>query len=154
MQWQEVVDDPTLQDLPYKIELNEWGNIEMSPASFIHGSIQFDIGYLLRNQLGGRVFTELAIQTTAGVRVPDTAWSSDEYFDSHCHELFASTAPEICIEVVSPSNSPAEMLRKVALLLEAGALEVWLVKEDKSVQFYNAEGVQERSAFDVDLSEF
>ncbi len=154
MQWQEVVNDPTLQDLPYKIELNEWGNIEMSPASFIHGSLQAEIAFVLRTQLQGHIYTELAIQTTAGVRVPDTAWSSDEYYDSHCHELFASTAPEICIEIVSPSNSPAEMLRKVALFLESGAIEVWLIKEDKSIQFYNAEGVRERSRFTVDLSEF
>ena len=31
MQWQDVLADKSLQDLPYKIELNEKGNIEMSP---------------------------------------------------------------------------------------------------------------------------
>ncbi len=35
MKWQDVLLDKTLQDLPYKIELNEYGKIEMSPASFI-----------------------------------------------------------------------------------------------------------------------
>jgi len=33
MQWQDVINDKSLQDLPYKIELNEHGNIVMSPAS-------------------------------------------------------------------------------------------------------------------------
>ena len=33
MQWQEVIAHPSLQDLPFKIELNEYGKIEMSPAS-------------------------------------------------------------------------------------------------------------------------
>ena len=30
MQWAEVLRDPSLQDLPYKIELNEWGQVVMS----------------------------------------------------------------------------------------------------------------------------
>ncbi|RME59856.1 Uma2 family endonuclease, partial [Candidatus Parcubacteria bacterium] len=33
MKWSEVLADPTLQDLPYKIELNEWEQIVMTPAS-------------------------------------------------------------------------------------------------------------------------
>lgn len=32
MKWQEVCEDKALQDLPYKIELNRWGQIVMSPA--------------------------------------------------------------------------------------------------------------------------
>ena len=40
MNWQEICDDPQLRDLPYKIELNEWGKIVMSPASNFHGILQ------------------------------------------------------------------------------------------------------------------
>lgn len=36
-------------------------------------------------------------------------------------------APDIAVEVASPSNRPAGMLRRAAEFLEAGALEVWLV---------------------------
>ena len=36
MTWEEVLADRSLQDLPYKIELNKWGNIEMSPAKNRH----------------------------------------------------------------------------------------------------------------------
>ena len=32
MKWQEVLEDKSLQDLTYKIELNRWGQIVMSPA--------------------------------------------------------------------------------------------------------------------------
>ena len=35
-------------------------------------------------------------------------------------------APEICIEVLSLSNSPAEMNEKRDLYFEAGAHEVWI----------------------------
>lgn len=127
MQWQDLLADKSLQDLPYKIELNEHGNIEMSPASFIHSALQSRITYILQSQLDGYTFAELAIQTSQGVRVPDAAWGSSEYFEAHCHEVFASSAPEICIEIISPSNHPSELKRKIELFLEAGALEVWLV---------------------------
>ena len=33
MTWQDVLDHPSLQDLPFKIELNAWGQIVMSPPS-------------------------------------------------------------------------------------------------------------------------
>ena len=33
MRWTEVCNDPALRSLPYKIELNAWGKIEISPAS-------------------------------------------------------------------------------------------------------------------------
>ena len=32
MNWQEICNDPLLRELPYKIELNEWGKIVMTPA--------------------------------------------------------------------------------------------------------------------------
>ncbi len=135
MQWQDVLADKSLHDLPYKIELNRYGHIEMSPSSFIHSFLQGELTTILRNQLGGRIFTGLAIQTHRGVKVPDVAWGSDDYFQQHCHEICASSAPEICIEIISPSNSEKEMLKKIALYLKSGAIEVWLVDEQGRVRF-------------------
>ena len=44
MEWQAVIDNPLLHDLPFKIELNKWGKILMSPASNNHGRLQYLIG--------------------------------------------------------------------------------------------------------------
>lgn len=33
MEWASVISNPLLQNLPFKIELNKWGKILMSPAS-------------------------------------------------------------------------------------------------------------------------
>lgn len=33
MNWQEVCEHPSLQDLPFKIELNQWGQVMMSPTT-------------------------------------------------------------------------------------------------------------------------
>ncbi len=73
MQWQDVLADKSLRDLPYKIELNEKGLIEMSPASFTHSLLQGRLTKLIGNQLIGEVFTKLAIQTSKGIRAPDVA---------------------------------------------------------------------------------
>lgn len=149
MQWQDVLADKSLRDLPYKIELNEYGHIEMSPASLIHSRIQAKLTTLLSNQLGGEVFTKLAIITDKGVKVPDVAWSSVEYYQRHKNDIAATSAPQICVEIISPSNSQKEMRAKIKLYFKAGATEVWLVNEQGEVRFFDNNGQQERSRFNV-----
>ncbi len=151
MQWQDVLADKSLQNLPYKIELNERGKIEMSPASLIHSRFQGKLAKILGLELGGEIFTELAIQTRLGVKVPDVAWGTDDYFQQHCKELCASSAPEICIEILSPSNTIAEMQDKILLYLEAGAIEVWLV-EQGLIRFFNTDGEQKSSHFTKNIT--
>jgi Uma2 family endonuclease len=48
-------------------------------------------------------------------------------------------APEICVEVLSPSNSKPEMEEKRALYFEAGAQEVWICGLDGKMEFYTAD---------------
>ena len=147
MQWQDVIADKSLQDLPYKIELNERGNIEMSPASFMHSRLQGKLAAILSRELGGEVFTELAIQTRKGVKVPDVAWGTEEYFQQHCENICATSAPELCIEILSRSNTMLEMQEKISLYLEAGAIEVWLVDQQGLIRFFNVEGELQQSSF-------
>ena len=33
MEWNQVLEHPSLQNIPFKIELNEWGKVVMTPAS-------------------------------------------------------------------------------------------------------------------------
>ena len=77
MDWSEVCKERVLQDLPYKIELNEWGNIVMTPASNRHGSIQSRIAFLVMSLMEqGTVLSECSIDTPRGVKVADVAWAS------------------------------------------------------------------------------
>ncbi|MBF0266387.1 MAG: Uma2 family endonuclease [Gammaproteobacteria bacterium] len=152
MQWQEVIDDPNLQDLPYKIELNEYGKIVMSPASNKHGIIQ---GYIQKNlwQMSGVVFPECSIQTAKGVKVADVVWCSENFYKTHGTETPYQQAPEICVEVISPSNSKQEMQEKIMLYLEVGAKEVWLVTTEGIIEYYNQTGEISRSNFDLEITE-
>jgi Uma2 family endonuclease len=137
LQWADVIANPSLQDLPFKIELNRWGRIELSPASNPRGLVQFEVGQELSQRPGGRVLTECSIQTTDGVRVADVAWVSDARLAEFGGSTPYPRAPELCVEVMSPANTWADMHRKAALYLEAGADEVWVVTLDQQRQVFH-----------------
>ena len=148
MTWDEVLADRCLQDLPYKIELNKWGNIEMSPARNRHGKYQGKIAYLLGSlKPDGSVITECAVPTAENVKVPDVAWISfaRDAAANAPDDYYTDTAPEICVEIVSPSNSPEGQMHKGGLYLQAGAEEFWLCNELGDMQFFDASGRLERS---------
>lgn len=150
MQWTDVINDPCLRNLPYKIELNRWGNIEMSPASNRHGFFQSRLSFLLLKRLPlGEVISECSVQTPEGVKVPDVAWCSAEFLRRHGFETPYTEAPELCVEIVSPSNSPWEMLEKVQIYLAAGAIEAWLVSEEGKIAFYDRSGQIAQSSFNI-----
>ncbi len=150
MNWQEVCTDKHLRNLPYKIELNEWGKIVMSPATNKHGSLQMRIGIHLNQILrNGELVTECSITTSKGTKVADVAWMSDEFIeqfgDDGAYKEFPQ-APEICVEIVSPSNTTAEMEEKKQLYFAQGAKEVWLCDHAGNMSFYTMNGKQKNSA--------
>ena len=152
LRWAELCDDPLLRDLPGKIELNGYGVIEMSPASNRHGMAQARIARRLAEQLAqGEAIVECSILTSDGVRVPDVAWASSAFIARYADTTPFPQAPEICVEVRSPSNTDAEMALKTRLYLEAGAVEVWIVGQDGGWQVFDAAGAQPASRYPVHL---
>jgi Uma2 family endonuclease len=146
MQWADVLADPTLKDLPYKIELNEYGKIVMTPASNKHGSVQSRIARKLWHAGDdGEVITECSIDTEKGVKVADVAWCSETFLARHGLETPFTEAPELCVEVISPSNSKREMDEKIALYFSRGAMEVWLVSEEGQIRVFGPEGEMQGS---------
>ena len=138
MKWEEVCEDQQLQNLPFKIELNKWGQIVMSPVKVKHSFYQGRIQRLLESLLQtGEVMPECAINTSDGVKVADVVWCSNERFDQIQDEVSASIAPEICIEVKSIGNTLEEMEFKKKLYFEAQAMEVWICNEQGDITFYN-----------------
>jgi Uma2 family endonuclease len=153
LRWAEVCNDPTLRDLPYKIELNAFGTIEMSPANNRHARLQGRIAHELARQLSqGDVLAECPIFTDIGVRVPDVAWASNEFLARYGETTPFPQAPEICVEVRSPSNSDEELAMKTRAFLAAGAREVWVVSEDGGVTINDANGVRDSSSYAVVLT--
>jgi Uma2 family endonuclease len=147
MQWQDICEDKALADLPYKIELNRWGQIVMSPADYQHATFQGEIIRLLNRLLPhGRAIPECAVDTIENTKVPDVVWISPERQLLLRGKASCPVAPEICVEILSPSNPLAEMLGtsdllgKRELYIRAGALEFWLCTAEGKMRFFTAEG--------------
>lgn len=148
MQWKDVVTNPSLRDLPFKIETNEWGQIVMTPAKLMHGKYQSLIDGLLQDLMEqpGETVIECAIQTRKGTKVADIAWFSENRWEQVQDEYDSPIAPEICVEVISPSNSSDEIQEKKQLYIERGAVEVWTCNAKGKMQFYNLAGEMLSSA--------
>jgi len=153
MNWQEVCNDPSLRDLPYKIELNEWGQIVMSPASNFHGILQAAlIRAMARAREDGTIIAECSVKTSKGVKVADVAWASPSFGREQGKATLYHKAPEICVEIISPSNSIKEMEEKCDLYFAKGAQEFWLCDEQGLLSFYDCTGQMPSSRLFPNLS--
>jgi len=136
--WEELLADPELAKVEGRIETDRHGHIIMSPPPApSHGGYQSEIGYLLRTLMStSRVLSECPISTADGVKAADVAWASPECIRRLGNRVCFPKAPEICIEVLSPSNSEAEIEEKMSLYFDAGAKEVWLCSQLGEMKFF------------------
>jgi Uma2 family endonuclease len=152
--WNEMLNDPALAAVSGKVELDAWGRIiVMSPVGPQHGNAAGKLCMLLVQHLGGRALVEVGVLTPIGVLAPDVIWCSEGYWQARQNETPLQVAPELCIEVSSPTNTLAELRGKACAYLDAGAQEAWIVyPATQRVEFHGAAGKLPQSAFQVDLS--
>jgi len=133
----ELLADPELARIEGRIETDRYGHVVLSPLSApSHGAFQAETAYLLRNLMPkGRVVTECPISTADGVKAADVAWASLECLTELGEKVCFPAAPEICVEVLSPSNTGAEIQEKAKLYFDAGAEEVWLCAPEGRMRF-------------------
>jgi Uma2 family endonuclease len=132
-----------------RYELVDGEVVEMAPVNEEHGEVAFNINgafYVYSRQYGiGRGGVE------TGYRVgqnPDTVRGPDVSFNLRSRREgerplsgFVPGSPDIAVEVVSPSNTAAEMERKVAEYLAAGSQRVWVAySSTRSVAVHRADG--------------
>jgi Uma2 family endonuclease len=155
LRYRALCDDPCLTNVPGKLELDVWGRLLMTPPpSVYHGRVQGNLTYKLKAVLGGHVITEAPIVTPAGLFLADVAWASSQFMSAHGSEFAFTRAPEICVEVVSPSNSVKELSEKRDAYLAVGAVEVWIIfPQSKRCEFYGEQGRLSVSRYAVDLAD-
>ena len=136
--WAELLRDPALAKIEGRIETDRHGHIIMSPPpAFSHGSYQAEIAGRLNSLLpNGRCASECPISTPDGVKAADVAWISYERLDDIGENICLTKAPEICVEVLSPGNTSAEMREKKALYFASGAQEVWFCDNRGKMTFF------------------
>ena len=137
--WAEVLADPFLARVPWRVETDRFGNTYMSPPPAPkHGNVQSEIIHLLRLLLPkGRVISECPVSTADGVKGVDVAWISRLRWAKLRGKSCLPGAPEICVEVLSPSNTRREIEEKRALYFAAGAEEVWICDDQDRLQFFH-----------------
>ena len=146
MQWADICKDPILKALPYKIQTDKWGNIMMSPATNEHGIYQAKIVALISQLIAtGIIISECSVQTSEGVKVADVAWATNEFMKRNRGKNPFDESPEVCIEILSPSNTETEMDEKKELYFARGAREFWICDQEGNINFYKNTGMINRS---------
>jgi len=134
-----------LPDEPGKVELLDGELIQLPPAKRKHMEVARRIHILLMRAVDkagtsarlGEVYFE------TGYKFSSRAWLQPDlsipYRDQPAGDYFES-APALAVEVISESNSAAQMDRKVKIYLTNGGVEVWLVYPDTRCVWVFREG--------------
>ncbi|MFB0545510.1 MAG: Uma2 family endonuclease [Anaerolineae bacterium] len=124
-----------LPDDGFRYELVKGELVGMVPTGWEHGVIANRLGLLL----GQHVYTHHlgAVAVEAGyclgcrpdtVRAPDVSFVAQEHIpDTGGPKGFWKGAPDLAVEVISPSDTMDEVLTKVTDYLNAGTRLVWVV---------------------------
>ncbi|MCA9879537.1 MAG: Uma2 family endonuclease [Thermomicrobiales bacterium] len=119
-----------------RVELIDGEIVEMPPSSDWSSSIAVTIGALLWNHVRpgklGRLYSAdggfVLFPDRATVRVPDVAFVRAERMpQGEARWHFARLAPDLAVEVLSPSDRDRDVRAKVAMYHDAGVPLVWIV---------------------------
>jgi Uma2 family endonuclease len=124
--------------------------VVMSPSRWEHGLIAGQIAsllgaYLLGKNLGRLLVAEpgfILSRDPDTVRVPDVAFVSNERLEQVADpSKFAEVAPDLAVEVISPSDSFSYVEEKARMWLDAGTRMVLLVDPaSRTVYVYRGSG--------------
>lgn len=124
-----------LPDDGYRYELVKGELRKMPPAGFEHGALAIRIGALLdqyvrANNLGLVLAAETGFKISSSpdtVRAPDTGFVRKDRIPAELPKGYFPGAPDLAVEVISPSDTFLEVEEKVFDWLESGSSLVWVI---------------------------
>ncbi len=127
----------------HRFELHHGELFKVAYPKNPHVQVQWQLRQLLQAAAGdaGRAYTEFPYRP-----LPEyECWGADVAYVPRARweriEDWLFGAPDLVVEVLSPSNSAAEMLEKRKLCLENGSREFWVVDTDlREVEVSTADG--------------
>jgi len=130
----ELLELPTGMGKRYELVLGELR--VMSPSGWRHGEVvgnlHSSLGHYVRQHNLGKVFgAETGFRLASDpdtVRAPDFAFIAKSNLPGHVpEEGFWPGAPDLAVEVLSPSDRTGEVDEKIEAWLTAGTTAVWIV---------------------------
>lgn len=131
-----------------RFELVEGELITVSPTMPEHNDARDTLLVALRNFLAGRglgrVWSEQAFHLFGDtIRIPDIAYVRAGR--TIAPRQLPKGAPDLAVEVISPSNTPRELDRRISDYFAAGCKRVWLLfPEHQEVYIHGSAGVVRR----------
>lgn len=122
--------------------------ITMPPAKSLHSLIALAVLEILQTYLReralGRAIPEAGYVLSRNpltIRQPDVSVLSKDRIQSTGADEYFEGAPELAVEIVSPSDSAEDLQIKVDQYLSAGAKQVWILyPKTKSVHVFRSGG--------------
>jgi len=135
--------------LDARTELVRGRMVVREPAGFRHGDVAARLllaigAHVTRDRLGRVLAAETGFTLKRDpdtVRAPDVAFVRADRLPATVPLGFAELAPDLAVEVLSPSDRAGAVLAKVADFLEAGTSLVWVVDpQRRTARVYRADG--------------
>lgn len=123
-----------------------WGQIvTLTRPKMGHTRLQYRLVEILRVLAGSKGIVAAEVPFRAlpeyELRGADVAFVSNERWTATDDDDNLQGSPELVVEVLSRSNTRAEMRAKAALYLSTGCLEFWIVEpKNKEIQVMRREG--------------
>jgi hypothetical protein len=135
-------------------ETNGRGQIIMNlPIGLVHAKRTDQIRTAIKgHRPDWQVWSEVGLHTADGVKAPDLLAAAPDFEERVDSRGFLLCAPDLCVEVMSPSNSWEEMRHKTLLYLAAGAAEVWICDHAGALHFLDGTGELAESALAAGMS--
>ncbi len=126
---------------------------DVTPSGFEHGAIALEIGAEIRNYVRSKKLGIALAAETGFVleRAPDTVRAPDVSFVSASRlggefdrKRFLELAPDLAVEVVSPSDTASDIQDKVDDYLTAGVRLIWVIYPSRQevVEYRSRQEVQ------------
>jgi Uma2 family endonuclease len=130
-----------LPDDGMRHELDEGELVSMPPTFGIHGKIQARVVRLIPEPLGLTLVDTGFLLGPDTLRAPDVAFFSAERARGLNLAARLNVPPDLAVEIISPSETAADIAHKVRQYLSAGVKVIWVIyPRDCSIDVFESSG--------------
>jgi Uma2 family endonuclease len=148
--WERLVNDPSLNDVLEKVETDRDGNLIMGPPPTDSHIVRQNLiaKTLDRLRPEGLSLVDGTVSTLEGTKIPDTVWYGETRVAARASATdttLSQVTPNLCVEVLSPSDSESDIEGKIVAYFNVDVREVWGCDLQGNMTFHGPKGIMERS---------